>query len=65
MVLAKYLASYRIKSFKTNESDYKEVVDRIINSLEEIENICIKNREINESIIITYTANGAEIKEWN
>ncbi|WP_462349321.1 BglG family transcription antiterminator [Holdemanella biformis] len=45
MVLAKYLASYRIKSFKTNESDYKEVVDRIINSLEEIENICIKNRE--------------------
>lgn len=45
MVLAKYLASYRIKSLKTNESDYKEVVDRIINSLEEIENICIKNRE--------------------
>lgn len=45
MILAKYLASYRIKSINPNESDYKEVVNRIINCLEEIENICIKNRE--------------------
>lgn len=45
MTLAKYLASYRIKSNKSNEGDYKEVVNRIINCLEKIENICIKNRE--------------------
>lgn len=45
MILAKYLASYRIKSINPNESGYKEVVNRIINCLEEIENICIKNRE--------------------
>lgn len=45
MILARYLASYRIKTIKINKDEYKNLVNQIIDRLEKVENIRIKNKD--------------------